>query len=1319
MSSRESGLTRIGVLALAIGALAMTMVLGFSADSALAESQIGSPGTGAGQISDPRGVDVDEADDLLYVADRANNRISVFDASTGAFVKAFGWGVLNGANELQVCTTTCLQGKEGSGSGQLKQIQGIAVDNESATPGSIYVFDAGNRRVQKFTPEGQFVWMVGDGVNVTTGGDLCTAASGDVCGPGTGGNAEGQLNSPVGDTIDVGPGGTIYVGDRVLDGVFKSRVQMYSPAGSYLGLLGGELLPVAGGAGNTTALAIDSGSNVFVSTTGEFASGAVRKYDSSGNQLDVFNESLNVTAVATDAGDHVFVADNTEVSKILEYDSAGTIVRVFYGSLISRALGLVLYPPTPLGEIFATEQSSGSVLAIDFPEPGPLVYPQPSATVADPIGNTKATLNAKVNPEGEATEYFFEYISDADYDAAGETFGAGTVKTTETPVGGAVDFKLHPVQTQVTGLFAETEYHFRAVATNASGVDTGPEATFTTKQPVEFCCVWTTDVETKSATLHGEVNPLGLTPAPTARFQYVELSDWEASEWTNAQEAPAAPIDLGEGEAMVEVSTPVSGLQEDTAYRFRLVVSYRCEPEPAPLCNRVDEKAENTFTTFATLQAITGCSNDGPRAEGSGAFLPDCRGYEMVSPVNKEGASIDPLFNNLAFPAGLDQAALDGGSITYSAYKAFANPQSSPYTNQYLSRRGSGGWQSEAISPKREGPSIMTFQTAQLDRQYKVFTEDLCSGFLIQDANPILAAGAVPGFPGLYERHNCSPDIGTYTPITTTEPPNLAPRKFIPEPRGISEDGAVAVFHASDNLTPEAPPQPADCVNESDPAKNQCLRRLYEARGGQLEYVCILPGETPHTGACSAGQTSGIEGWKGRASVLGNAISEDGARIFWTAAESEKGKLYVRIDGSLPSAETVLVSNDTDTKFWSAAADGSKAIYTVGGNLFEFDVEEEEETQIATGFIGFAGASEDASRIFFASDDVLAGEDENSEGDKAQAGKPNLYLYEEGVGFSFIGTLLDSELTGIAGNPIQSWPGARLSRTNESGEQLAFMSYASLTGYDNKDAVTAEPNMEVFLYDSTADGGEGVVLCPSCNPTSARSEGRELTQKFLTNRRASARISTYISELYGSRIISEDGDRMYFNSFEALVSTDVNGEEDVYQWSRPGTGDEPGECTTASPTYHEVSGGCIDLISSGTDPEGSELVDISADGKDVFFKTYESLVGQDPDRLDIYDARVGGGFAGPVAPPIICQGEGCPGPATTPPSPPPAPASTTPGPGNPTWPQPKPKPKKCPKGKHKVKKAGKVRCVKNKKAGKRNNRSSSRAQLGTSWRAGA
>ena len=199
MDLRGFELRKLGVVALAMSVLAAAMTFGPLVGPASAESNIGSPGSGAGQIINPQGVAVDEAGDLLYIADRGNDRIDVFDASSGAFIRAFGWGVLSGADELQVCTqaTGCQAGKEGSGSGQMSAIQGIAVDNTSGTPGSIYVFDSGNSRVQKLTSTGDFVWMVGDGVNVTTGGDLCPVAPTDVCGAGTDGNAAGQLRRQV------------------------------------------------------------------------------------------------------------------------------------------------------------------------------------------------------------------------------------------------------------------------------------------------------------------------------------------------------------------------------------------------------------------------------------------------------------------------------------------------------------------------------------------------------------------------------------------------------------------------------------------------------------------------------------------------------------------------------------------------------------------------------------------------------------------------------------------------------------------------------------------------------------------------------------------------------------------------------------------------------------------------------------------------------------------------------------------------------------------------------------------------------------------
>jgi hypothetical protein len=96
--------------------------------------------------------------------------------------------------------------------------------------------------------------------------------------------------------------------------------------------------------------------------------------------------------------------------------------------------------------------------------------------------------------------------------------------------------------------------------------------------------------------------------------------------------------------------------------------------------------------------------------------------------------------------------------------------------------------------------------------------------------------------------------------------------------------------------------------------------------------------------------------------------------------------------------------------------------------------------------------------------------------------------------------------------------------------------------------------------------------------------------------------------------------------------------------------------------------------------------DATPSGEDAFFITRERLLPPDQDeRLDLYDARAGGGIKEIPTPP--CGGEPCRVPST------PAPALQGPasagfsGPGN-------VHPKRCPKGKRKVYRKGKVRCVK-------------------------
>ena len=60
------------------------------------------PGSAAGQIDAPQSVVVQNGTGDVFVSEEGNRRISVFN-SAGGYIASFGYGVLNGANEMQVC----------------------------------------------------------------------------------------------------------------------------------------------------------------------------------------------------------------------------------------------------------------------------------------------------------------------------------------------------------------------------------------------------------------------------------------------------------------------------------------------------------------------------------------------------------------------------------------------------------------------------------------------------------------------------------------------------------------------------------------------------------------------------------------------------------------------------------------------------------------------------------------------------------------------------------------------------------------------------------------------------------------------------------------------------------------------------------------------------------------------------------------------------------------------------------------------------------------------------------------------------------------
>jgi hypothetical protein len=102
----------------------------------------------------------------------------------------------------------------------------------------------------------------------------------------------------------------------------------------------------------------------------------------------------------------------------------------------------------------------------------PATPPTATTGAAGAITASGATLSATVNPRNQATTFHFDYGQSTAYGSA----------TTDQPVS-PTDDSTHAVTAAVTGLVGGRTYHYRVVATSATGTTTGADSTFTTAPP--------------------------------------------------------------------------------------------------------------------------------------------------------------------------------------------------------------------------------------------------------------------------------------------------------------------------------------------------------------------------------------------------------------------------------------------------------------------------------------------------------------------------------------------------------------------------------------------------------------------------------------------------------------------------------------------------------------------------------------------------------------------------------------------------------------------------------------------------------------------
>lgn len=179
--------------------------------------------------------------------------------------------------------------------------------------------------------------------------------------------------------------------------------------------------------------------------------------------------------------------------------------------------------------------------------------PTVTTGAAESVTTGSAAVTGTVNPGGEATTYQFEYGTSTSYGLTTPQQDAGN---------GTADVAARATLTSLTN---NTTYHYRLVATNASGVTRGSDRTLKTSAPAAAPSISSraaTGVTGGGATLNAGINPRGL--ATDVYFEYGTSTSYGTRTPT---------VGIGSGTSTVSASAPIGGLRPNTRYNYRAVAT--------------------------------------------------------------------------------------------------------------------------------------------------------------------------------------------------------------------------------------------------------------------------------------------------------------------------------------------------------------------------------------------------------------------------------------------------------------------------------------------------------------------------------------------------------------------------------------------------------------------------------------------------------------------------------------------------------------------------------------------------------------------------
>jgi NHL repeat-containing protein len=1178
-----------------------------------------------GQLNDPQGVAVNQSNGHVYVTESGNRRVSEFDAD-GNFIRAWGWDVIsagktndNGSG-FEICDTTsgnvitdCQQGASGASGGQFGSTLGYPVVDSSD---NVWVPDPSNGRIQEFSSSGSFIAAHGYNVDALGGGgalESCASTAVGACQVGTVGSSPGQFSAGSPAQIAFDSLGNLYAIDSG-----NTRVQKFDPA-------------------------LTTATNFAPSTFSTYTTLAPERI------------------VSASGGSRLAFAINRNIGgserQILEIDPTDASVKdtSFAGHSLTNISGLAFNAAT--GNLYATTNTFDSPRKVLVLSATPL--PDPVVTVGPVIDttDTAATLSATVKPNGGVgLNCKFQYSTDQLnwLDAAAPDCDY------LDPNGGA-----QAINRPVAGLNPNTHYFVRFSATrkfilpSLPVVSAGVQVFDTDPVPPIVSDVGAVHVADTSARFVGTIDPRNSNTGYV--FQYG---------LTPALGSTTAPVDIGGGVTPVVVSQVVGGLNPDTTYYFRLVAT--------------------------NLTGTTASPSGSIRTRGVPLPPSDHRAYEMVSPPDKNLGDAD--HPALAGPsAGI---SIDGQSVAFCTLSLFGEPagQGPKQCAQYISRRTAGGWQTTAPFPRvcrydvgggsSEGILDVTLSPDFDQAVLEVPESPACAIPPLDPAAPLVAENTTVN---LYhdDLNAASPFYGLMTPKFEVE--SFAEYFHV---FGASDDLGHVVFRSHSNQTdpPDSPAAPGGFWRLYDWEKlghGTCTAASASYRAtidACLTLVSKDPSNEPFTtGSALSLPTRGLSN--------NHAVSADGERIYFQNSvntNSDRGgncgpaacQLYLRENGTTTyevaaSECTSSCGSTSNAQFQWATPAGDKALFAScskltnasaplgcpnftrpfpgpGVKLFRWDLsaapgqhltdltlDHEPADGVQADFQGILGASDDGDAVYFMANHQIVSGQPTAPGAKLyrwhwNAGSP-VVDYLGSFDDPIESTTTDAELLNLFGVSRQVTP---------NGEYLLIRTHTALDPIGDRDSDT-----DVYRW-GESDGW----ACVSCQLPGVPSAGDAHAggEEVLLNP-----TSVPLTSPNTPVTISDDGQRVFFDTPDALVDADVNGESSCLPAGFPNV-------LTCTDVY-EWHDGTVSLVSSGTGDRPSYLISSTASGNDVFFFTSQRLVGWDVDGgVDIYDARIGGGFPEPEPLPAPCEGEACRNAGTTAPGGSGAGTAAFQGPGNPT-----------------------------------------------------